>query len=90
MEQKPKFEIIDDVDLEQIATYEAFLQANDIAVAGIEFIKDENGVVFTYDINTNTNYNSDAEARAGKYGMLEVAKLLGKVLESEKALVSGA
>ncbi|MFC5541732.1 RimK family alpha-L-glutamate ligase [Ureibacillus suwonensis] len=90
VEQKPKFEIIDDVDLEQIATYEAFLQANDIAVAGIEFIKDENGVVFTYDINTNTNYNSDAEARAGKYGMLEVAKLLGKVLESEKALVSGA
>ncbi|WP_373895798.1 RimK family alpha-L-glutamate ligase [Virgibacillus sp. CBA3643] len=33
------------------------------------------------DINTNTNYNSDAEAKSGKFGMLEVAKYLGEELE---------
>lgn len=34
-----------------------------------------------YDINTNTNYNSDAEAVALKFGMLEIAKFLGRELE---------
>lgn len=84
VEEKPKFEIIHVVDSEQIAQYEAFLQANKIAVAGIEFISDQNGTVYTYDINTNTNYNSDAEAKEGKYGMLELAKFLEKALEAQK------
>lgn len=83
VEQKPKFEIIEDVNLEQIAQYEKFLQENEVTVAGIEFIQDENGTVYTYDINTNTNYNSDAEARANKYGMLQLAQFLGKQLEKE-------
>ncbi|MGM9967398.1 MAG: RimK family alpha-L-glutamate ligase, partial [Rummeliibacillus sp.] len=79
VEEKPKFQIVDDsvLDLEQIKSYEEFLKAQNITVAGIEFIKDENGIVYTYDINTNTNYNSDAEAKAGKYGMLELATFLG-------------
>ena len=87
VEEKPKFEIIHEVNPEQIAQYEAFLQANKIAVAGIEFISDENGTVYTYDINTNTNYNSDAEAKEGKYGMLELAKFLEKALEAQKVSV---
>lgn len=87
VEEKPKFEIIHDVDSVQIAQYEAFLQANKITVAGIEFISDENGTVYTYDINTNTNYNSDAEAKEGKYGMLELAKFLEKALEAQKISV---
>ena len=89
VEEKPKFQIVDDsvLDLEQIKSYEEFLKAQNITVAGIEFIKDENGIVYTYDINTNTNYNSDAEAKAGKYGMLELATFLGKALEKEKAFV---
>ena len=33
--------------------------------------------LYTYDINTNTNYNSAAEARAGKFGMRAVAAFLG-------------
>lgn len=85
VEQKPKFEIIDEVDLAQMAKYEAFLQENKIDVAGIEFIQDENGVVYTYDINTNTNYNSDAEEKAGKYGMLQLAQFLGNQLNKEYA-----
>ena len=89
VEEKPKFQIVDDsvLDLEQIKSYEEFLKAQNITVAGIEFIKDENGIVYTYDINTNTNYNSDAEAKAGKYGMLELATFLGKALEKEQTLI---
>ena len=60
--------------------YEAFLAANDIDVAGIEFITDPEGTVYTYDVNTNTNYNPDAEARAGRSGMDTLARYLGAEL----------
>ncbi|MGX1902074.1 ATP-grasp domain-containing protein [Thermolongibacillus altinsuensis] len=78
---KPKFEIIDGFDDPIIEKYERFLAENQVDVAGIEFIRDEQGNIFTYDVNTNTNYNSDAEAAAGKYGMLELAKFLGEELQ---------
>jgi hypothetical protein len=58
-----------------------FLAANDIQVSGIEFICNAEGEIFSYDINTNTNYNSDAEEKAGKYGMLELVKVLKYELE---------
>ncbi|OIJ15669.1 alpha-L-glutamate ligase [Anaerobacillus arseniciselenatis] len=79
-EQKPKFQI--DVHFHDpiISKYEQFLKANDIQVAGIEFIRNESGDIFTYDVNTNTNYNPEAEAVANKYGMLELAKHLGHQL----------
>jgi hypothetical protein len=78
---RPKFEIIDGFSDPILEKYEQFLRANDIHIAGIEFIRDQNGTIFTYDVNTNTNYNSEAEARAGKFGMLEVAKFLGEELK---------
>lgn len=79
--EKPKFEIIEDFDVPIIEQYEAFLSANHIHVAGIEFIRNSKGDIYTYDVNTNTNYNNDAEEKAGKYGMLELAKFLGNELE---------
>ncbi|SFI85748.1 ATP-grasp domain-containing protein [Thermoflavimicrobium dichotomicum] len=78
---RPKFEIIDGFYDPILEKYEQFLRANDIHIAGIEFIYDQNGTIFTYDVNTNTNYNSEAEARAGKFGMLELAKFLGAELQ---------
>lgn len=83
VEQKPKFQIIDDFNDPIIQKYEAFLKEQNIAVAGIEFIRNENGSLYTYDINTNTNYNSEAEAVAGKYGMLQLAKFLGAELAKQ-------
>lgn len=83
-EEKPKFEIIPAINIEQIGIYESFLKANKIAVAGIEFISDANGTVYTYDVNTNTNYNADAEAKAGTYGMLELALFLENALLNEQ------
>ena len=78
--EKPAFEIIDDIDQNLITRYQAFLKANGITVAGIEFIRNRDGIIYTYDVNTNTNYNSDAEEKVGKYGMLELAKFLGEAL----------
>ncbi|ALC91247.1 alpha-L-glutamate ligase [Bacillus sp. FJAT-18017] len=86
VEEKPKFQIVDGFYEPILKNYEKVLAANNIAVAGIEFIRNADGEIFTYDINTNTNYNSDAEARAGKYGMLELAKFLEEQLHKFKAL----
>jgi hypothetical protein len=77
---RAKFTIIDDIDVALKHRYEAFLVANYIGVAGIEFIRDADGTVYTYDINTNTNYNPDAEARAGRSGMETLACYLGTEL----------
>jgi glutathione synthase/RimK-type ligase-like ATP-grasp enzyme len=77
---RAKFTIIDDIDPALRRRYEAFLAANGIDIAGIEFISDADGVVFTYDVNTNTNYNPDAEARAGRSGMATLAQYLGEEL----------
>lgn len=85
VEENPKFQIIDDFMDETLEKYKEVLARNDIQVAGIEFIRNAEGIIFTYDINTNTNYNSDAESKAGKYGMLELAAFLKKTLEEKYA-----
>jgi hypothetical protein len=74
---RAKFTIIDDIDEVQKRRYEAFLAANGIEVAGIEFIRGTDGTVYTYDVNTNTNYNPDAEAHAGRSAMTAMARFLG-------------
>src|SRR6478736_4487074 len=56
-----KFRIVRDFSHPLIKRWEAFLAANNIGIAGVEFIVDENGRAHTYDVNTNTNYNLDAE-----------------------------
>jgi len=77
---RAKFTIIEDIEPRLKQRYEAFLAANDIEVAGIEFIRDAEGAVYTYDVNTNTNYNPEAEARAGRSAMTALARFLGAEL----------
>ncbi len=79
-EPRTKFTIVDDIDADLKRRCEAFLAANGIEVAGIEFITDADGAVYTYDVNTNTNYNPEAEARAGRSGMATLARFLGAEL----------
>ncbi|WP_405096936.1 RimK family alpha-L-glutamate ligase [Oceanobacillus sp. FSL H7-0719] len=86
--QPAKFQIREGFTHPVLEKYEQVLAANDIQIAGIEFIEDKDGTIYTYDINTNTNYNSDAEAASGKYGMLEVARYLEKELEKGSPLVN--
>jgi len=43
----------------------ACFKANDIRVGAAEFVEDSQGHRYVYDINTNTNYNQQAEMEAG-------------------------
>jgi hypothetical protein len=75
-----KFRILGDFDHPLLPRWQAFLGANDIGIAGIEFITDESGRSYTYDVNTNTNYNPAAEAKDGRAGMAAIAQHLGTLL----------
>ncbi|MGI8524683.1 MAG: ATP-grasp domain-containing protein [Pseudolabrys sp.] len=92
-----KFQIVRDFNHPLIPHWQAFLATNDIGIAGIEFIVDENNRPYTYDINTNTNYNPDAEAKDGRAhhgshstkfgGMGAIASHLGSLLVRESGAV---
>ena len=69
--------------------YEAFLKENTIEVAGIEFITDIHGRHWTYDVNTNTNYNQSAELQANRSAPKELALFLGSLLEAQVRHKSG-
>ena len=76
-----KFMILKDYKNSEIVTYEKFLEQNDIEIAGIEYITDTSGIHYSYDVNTNTNYNSIAEKKAGMFGMKQIALFLREELQ---------
>ncbi len=79
----PKFEIKDSLLTDtEIETYRQFLLQSHIQVAAIEFIRNRSGKLYTYDVNTNTNYNPDAERKAQKFAMLELASYLKETLNA--------
>lgn len=91
--ERPKFEILDGFFHPLHARMEKFLGRNGIEVAGIEMITDANGETWVYDVNTNTNYNPDAEAAAGltdtnRSGMGALAEFLGAELASLRHLAA--
>ena len=67
-----------------IENYEKFIKKNGIEIAGIEYVVDKNDTIYTYDINTNTNYNSQAEKNSEIKGM----KLIAKFLKEELLLLN--
>ena len=75
-----RFEIILDYMDPIISRYEEFLHQNQIDIAGIEFITDHAGCKWTYDVNVNTNYNAEAELRAGVNARVRLAQYLKKEL----------
>jgi hypothetical protein len=78
-----KFRILRNFDHPLLPRWQAFLKANDIGIAGVEFITDEFGRAFTYDVNTNTNYNPEAEAKDGRSGMGAIADHLSALLRAQ-------
>lgn len=78
-----KFRIIENYSNPAIPVYEKFLAAHGVEIAGIEVIEDEAGALYAYDVNTNTNYNPDAEARAGRFGMRTIAGFLDSLLRQQ-------
>ena len=71
-----KFMIIKDYKNIEIKKYENLLKSNGIEIAGIEYIKGKDGTHYTYDINTNTNYNPIAEEKIKEKGMDSIANFL--------------
>ena len=71
-----KFMIIKDYKNIEIKKYENLLKSNGIEIAGIEYIKGNDGTHYTYDINTNTNYNPIAEEKIKEKGMDSIANFL--------------
>ena len=86
----PRFQVVEGFRHPIIEKYVKVLEANDVEVAGVEFITDASGELYTYDINTNTNYNSAAEERAGKDGMRAVAAFLGRELRALESRLGAA
>ncbi|NDF12401.1 MAG: alpha-L-glutamate ligase [Proteobacteria bacterium] len=70
------FRIMKDFNDPIIGKLEKFLKATGIEVAGIEFIRDKNNQVYVYDINTNTNYNPEAEQKAGVSAITKLTEFL--------------
>ncbi|UNX54038.1 alpha-L-glutamate ligase [Georgenia sp. TF02-10] len=70
-----------------VAQYVEFTRRLGIEVTGIENIRTVDGRTLTYDVNTNTNYNSDVEAVAPKSGPREIARYLGRLLREAYPLV---
>ena len=76
-----KFEIIEDfatspLGQELLPKMQNVMRQAGLDVAAFEFITDKAGQSFVYDINTNTNYNSDAEGRANLFAMDKLAEHL--------------
>lgn len=64
-----------------IDKYLQFARRQGIEVCGIEFIESEDGRLLTYDVNTNTNYNSVVDTQAPRSAPLALARYL-KTLEA--------
>ena len=71
-----KFMILENFSNPIINKYVNVLNNNNIDIAGIEFLEDEEGMLYTYDINTNTNYNNTAENLTKYNGMKSIAEYL--------------
>ena len=84
---QPRFAILQDFAHPILERYPQVLAAHGAEVAACEMIVDADGRAWTYDLNTNTNYNGAAEAAAGlagtpRAGMMAIAAFLGRELEA--------
>ncbi len=87
---RDKFTIIDGIPDALRIRLERFLSDSGVEVAGIEYIVGTDGRMLVYDVNTNTNYNPDAEARGGRTGTARsgpgaIAEFLGSELSRQRA-----
>jgi hypothetical protein len=63
-----------------VQRYLAYCAQHGLDVAGIEFVEDEQGNRYTYDVNANSNYNQAVEAEHGLDGMGAIAALCARAL----------
>ena len=77
-----KFIILNNYKNSELNKYASFLKNNSIGIGALEYVEDAFGQRYVYDVNTNTNYNSQAEKDFGnhKQGMFGIAEYLGEEL----------
>ena len=63
-----------------VQQYLGFCAAEGLEIAGIEFVEDDSGQRFSYDVNGTTNYNSAVGEQLGIDGMREIARYLKRLL----------
>ena len=80
-EEHNKFKILNNFSLPNLNKFENFLLANDVGIAGIEIIFDDQGRYWAYDVNTNTNYNPQAEIHANESAPKAIADFLNSLCE---------
>ena len=80
-EEHNKFKILNNFSLPNLNKFENFLLANDVGIAGIEIIFDDQGRYWAYDVNTNTNYNPQAEIHANESAPKAIADFLNSLDE---------
>lgn len=78
-----KFKIIEPLEKAQQRSYENFLKANGLDVAAIEWVEDRNHQKYVYDVNTNTNYNDQAEEAANIHAHEHLAHYLNEELSAK-------
>ena len=66
----PRFTVLEQgIEAELVESLERFLATVGVDVSGVEFIRTAEGnMPMVYDVNTNTNYNPQAEERSGRAG----------------------
>jgi hypothetical protein len=88
LEEKKKFRLSATApDAALVAGLTSFFRNNEAEIAAAEFVENERGERFVYDVNMNTNYNQQAERDAGnlRRGMQRVAEFLGNELRRSVA-----
>jgi hypothetical protein len=76
------FALRDDVPEALVERYRTFLDRAQIDIAGIEFIEDPDGEIWTYDVNGTTNYNATIEQQAETPAWHAVTRFLRRELEA--------
>jgi hypothetical protein len=79
---RAKFEVLAGHAPADVERCLAFLADSGMEVAAMEASPDAEGRLHFYDVNINTNYNAEAEARLGneRQGMRAIAEFLGAEL----------
>ena len=82
LETSEKFQITEPLPDDRREAYENFLKNAQIDVAAIEWVQSENGDIYVYDVNTNTNYNPTAEKNANIFAHQHLAHYLKTELQA--------
>ena len=72
-----------------VQSYLRFCAAEGLEIAGIEFVEDERGERYTYDVNGTTNYNAGVGKQTNVDGMREIACYLRRLASRQSQPRSG-